>query len=722
MYGAWARFREIWASYNTFFERFHVTGFRKLLLDLFTEGLHIGMVGLVVALAFGMHSIEAANNPAWRTASEYSVTFLDRYGNEAGKRGVLHSDAVPLEQIPDHLIKAVLATEDRRFFEHFGVDIIGTTRAMIANARAHVVVQGGSSLTQQLAKNIFLSSERSFDRKIKEAYLALWLEARLTKPEILKFYLDRSYLGGGAVGVEAASQFYFGKSVRDINLAEAAVLAGLFKAPTKYAPHAHQLESRARANDVLTNMVDAGFMTEGQVHGARLNPAKVVEHANYESPDWFLDWAFEEAQRLTQKTDEHSLVVRTTVDVNLQKAAQQAVDSTLDQNAQSYHVTQGAMVAMETDGAVRAMIGGRDYGDSQFNRAAHGYRQPGSSFKPYVYLTAVENGYRPTDYVVDGPVSCGTWSPKNYKGGYRGRMTLRDALKTSINTIAVKLSLDNRVGRDAVMANLAKVGLPYVKKTCSMALGDTGITPLDHTTGFAVFANGGKSVKSYGITEIRNTRGDLIYSHDRDAPPSKQIFERRHIESLNTMLQAVVTEGTGKGAELDFTNAAGKTGTSSDYHDAWFVGFTGQYVAGVWLGNDNFTPMGEVTGGKLAAPIWRQFMVAAHSSYNIPPIPGLPVHPRQVEEQQRIAEMKKDDQGLGGGGDSSRKMPLKTRKLLMSLSKLFKEKRATLSPVEHVATREATAKETTPKETPVKTPAAAPPPAAPAGGGARGPQ
>ena len=248
-------------------------------------------------------------------------------------------------------------------------------------------------------------------------------------------------------------------------------------------------------------------MTEGQVHGARLNPAKVVEHANYESPDWFLDWAFEEAQRLTQKTDEHSLVVRTTVDVNLQKAAQQAVEGTLDQNAQSYHVTQGAMVAMETDGAVRAMIGGRDYGDSQFNRAAHGYRQPGSSFKPYVYLTALENGFRPTDYIVDGPVSCGNWSPKNYAGGYRGRMTLRDALKQSINTIAVKLSLDNRVGRDAVMANLKKIGLPYVKKTCSMALGDTGITPLDHTAGFAVFANGGKSVKAYGITEIRNTRG-----------------------------------------------------------------------------------------------------------------------------------------------------------------------------------------------------------------------
>lgn len=687
VYGAWARFSEWWASYNSAFARFHITGFRKVMAEAASEAMHIGMVGLVVVLAFGLHAIEAANNPAWRTASEYSVTFLDRYGAEVGKRGVLHSDAVPLDEIPDPLIKAVLATEDRRFFEHFGVDIIGTVRAIVANARAHVVVQGGSSITQQLAKNLFLSSERSIDRKIKEAYLALWLEARLDKKEILKLYLDRSYLGGGAMGVEAACQFYFGKSVRDINLAEAAVIGGLFKAPTKYAPHANPLESRARANDVLTNMVDAGFMTEGQVHGARLNPAKVVEHANYESPDWFLDWAFEETQRLMQHKSDRSLIVRTTVDVALQKAAQHAIETTLDENSRSYHVTQGAMVAMETDGAVRAMIGGRDYGDSQFNRASHGYRQPGSSFKPYIYLTALENGYRPTDYIVDGPVSCGAWSPKNYAGGYRGRMTLRDALKQSINTIAVKLSLDNRVGRDAVLANLKKLGLSYVKKTCSMALGDTGVTPLDHTAGFSVFANGGKAVRAYGITEIRNGRGEMVYSRERDEPAPAQIFERRYIEMLNTMLQAVVTEGTGQAAQLDFTHAVGKTGTSSDYHDAWFVGFTGQYVAGVWLGNDNFTPMGQVTGGKLAAPTWRDFMVAAHSSYNIPQIPGLPLHEKQVEELQRIAELKREDPTLGSGPDSSRKMSVKTRKLLLGLARLFKEKRAGAPSAEQHASR-----------------------------------
>jgi penicillin-binding protein 1A len=704
IYNAWARFSERWADYNAFFQRFEVTGFRKFMVELISESAHVGMAGLVVVLTFGLYSIEAANNPAWRTASEYSVTFLDRYGNEVGKRGVLRSDAVPLEQIPDHLIKAVLATEDRRFFEHFGVDIIGTVRAMIANARAHVVVQGGSSLTQQLAKNIFLTSERSIDRKIKEAYLALWLEARLTKQEILKLYLDRSYLGGGAFGVEAASQFYFGKSVRDINLAEAAVLAGLFKAPTKYAPHVNPLESRLRANDVLTNMVDAGFMTEGQVHGARLNPAKVVERANYESPDWFLDWAFEETQRLTRKTQERSLIVRTTVDVNLQKAAQQAIQTALDQNSKSRHVSQAALVAMEKDGAVRAMIGGRDYGDSQFNRATHGHRQPGSSFKPYVYLTALEHGFTPSTMVVDGPVSCGHWSPKNYSGGYRGRMPLRDALKRSINTVAVKLSLSRRTGgREALLANLKKLGLSYVKKTCSMALGDTGVTPLDHTSGFAVFANGGKSVKAYGVTEIRNAKGDLLYSHDRDEPKPKRIFERRYVEELNTMLRAVVTEGTGRAADLDFTNAVGKTGTSSDYHDAWFMGFTGQYVAGVWMGNDNSTSMARVTGGGLPAPTWRQFMIAAHSSYNIPQIPGLPMHPKQVEELQRIAEMRKADPSLGGMSDSSRKMPLKTQRLLTRLSKLLKEKRATLIPVGQVAAKTQPA-----KTQPAKTQPAAP--------------
>ncbi|NJM34783.1 MAG: PBP1A family penicillin-binding protein [Rhodomicrobium sp.] len=671
LYGVWARYQDLWSAYSNFVNRFRVTGFRRVVNEFFSEATTIGTLGLIAVLTLALPSLEPTNDPSWRTAGQYSVTMLDRNGTEIGKRGILYSDTVPLEEIPDQLIKAVLGTEDRRFFDHFGIDIVGTARALAANVQANDVVQGGSSLTQQLAKNLFLSSERSFVRKLKEAFIALWLESRLTKREILKLYLDRSYMGGGTFGVEAASQFYFGKSVREINLAEAALLAGLFKAPTKFAPHANPAESRARANQVLTNMVDAGFMTEGQVHGARLNPAKVIDNNDVYSPNYFLDWAFEEVQRLTQGKGEYNLIARTTVDLQLQKAAEQAVETTLEQNARAMNVNQAAMVGMETDGAVRAMVGGKDYGESQFNRATKALRQPGSSFKTYVYLTALENGARPNQLAVDGPVSCGNWSPSNYSGGYRGRMTLTTALALSINTIAVKLSFD--YGRDKVLATLKRLGLDHINKSCSMALGDQGITVLDHTSGYATLAAGGKRVKGYGITEIRNTLDEIVYSRQRDEPPAKQIFDRQAVETLNEMLTHVITEGTGRSTALDFTSVSGKTGTSSDYRDGWFLGYTGQYVAGVWYGNDSFTPTNKVTGGSLPGRTWHQFMVAAHTSYNIPQIPGVPLHPKQLEEQLRIAEIKKEDPTLGTVAQGGRRMPGKTRQLLIALSKMFKE-------------------------------------------------
>jgi len=672
LYGIWARYQDWWSGYSNFINRFRVTGFRRIVAEFFSEAATLGAGGLLAVLTLALPSLEPTNDPSWRTAAQYSVTFLDRNGTEIGKRGILYSDAVPLDEIPDNLIKATLATEDRRFFDHFGIDVIGTFRALVANVQASDVVQGGSSLTQQLAKNLFLSSERSFTRKLKEAFIALWLEARLTKKEILKMYLDRSYMGGGTFGVEAASQFYFGKSVREINLAEAALLAGLYKAPTKFAPHANPVESKARANQVLTNMVEAGYMTEGQVHGARLNPAKVIDNTDTYSPNYFLDWAFEEVQRLTQGKAEYNLVARTTVDIGLQKAAEQAVETTLDQNSKAMHVGQAALVSMDIDGAVRAMVGGRDYGDSQFNRATKALRQPGSSFKSYVYLTALERGARPNQIVSDSPVSCGNWSPNNYSGGYRGRMTLTTALALSINTIAVKLSFD--YGRDQVLDTLKKIGLDRVKKTCSMALGDQGITVLEHTSGYATFASGGKRVQGYAITELRNSQDEVVYSRQTDEPPAKQVFDRATVETLNEMLSHVITEGTGRAATLDFTSVAGKTGTSSDYRDAWFLGYTGQYVTGVWFGNDSFTSMNKVTGGSLPARTWNAYMTAAHTSYNIPQIPGVPLHPKQIEETQRIAEIKKEDPTLGSVSQGVvRRMPQKTRDLLLGLSKMFKE-------------------------------------------------
>jgi len=674
LYGLYARFKDWWANYNNFFAAFRVTGFQRLAVELLSEAATLGTGGLAIVLMFEIPAIELTKNPNWRTGSEFSVTFLDRYGNEIGKRGIQFSDAVPLEEIPGTLIKATMATEDRRFFDHFGIDVLGTMRALIENARANEVVQGGSSITQQLAKNLFLSSERSIARKIREVYLALWLEAHLTKKEILKLYLDRAYLGGGTFGVEAASQFYFGKSVRDIDLPEAAVLAGLFKAPTKYAPHSRPAESRVRTNQVLTNLVEAGFMTEGQVHGARLNPAKIIDHQEDYAPNYFLDWAFEEVQRLMRSKNEYVLMARTTVDVPLQKLAEEAIDTTFESEAKYARAGQAALVSMDTDGAVRAMVGGRDYGDSQFNRASHGARQPGSSFKPYVYLTAIENGVRPNKVMTDTAPTCGNWSPVNYGGGISGRaMTLYEALMKSVNTIAVKLSLE--VGREKVLEVAHRIGLTSVRKTCSMALGDTGITPLDHTAGFAVFANGGKAVKPYAILELRNTRDEIVYSRERDEPQPAQIFKREDIEILNTMLEKVVEEGTGTAAKLDFTVAAGKTGTSSGPRDVWFVGFTGQYVTGVWFGNDDFSEMvSGTTGGHMAAPAWHRYMAAAHTNMDIAQIPGLPLHPRQIEERQRLAEIRRDDPSAGAGStEPSKRMPARTRKMLTSLSKLLKE-------------------------------------------------
>ncbi len=676
LYGLYARFKDWWANYNNFFAGFRVTGARRLAVEILSEAATIGTGGLAIILMFEIPAIELTKNPNWRTGSEFSVTFLDRYGNEIGKRGIQFSDAVPLEEIPDTLIKATMATEDRRFFDHFGIDVFGTIRALVQNARANEVVQGGSSISQQLAKNLFLTSERSIARKIKEVYLALWLESHLTKSEILKLYLDRAYLGGGNFGVEAASQFYFGKSVRDINLAEAAVLAGLFKAPSKFAPHSNPAESRARTNQVLTNLVEAGFMTEGQVHTARLNPAHIIDHEEDYAPNYFLDWAFEEVQRLMRGKGEFVLTARTTVDVPLQKVAEQAVETQLDTQGRNLRASQAVLVSMDTDGAVRAMVGGRDYGDSQFNRAVHGARQPGSSFKPYVYLTAIENGIKPTKVMPGGSPTCGNWSPVNYGGGTGGGpMTLYDALKHSVNTVAVRLSLD--VGRDKVLEVAHRIGLTAIRKTCSMALGDTGIAPLDHVAGYAVFANGGMAVKPYAILELRNTRDEVVYSRERDEPPPARIFKREDIETLNTMLFKVVEEGTGMAAKLDFTNACGKTGTTSGPKDVWFMGFTGQYVTGVWFGNDDYSDMvSGTTGGHLAAPVWHQYMVAAHTNMDIPQIPGLPLHPRQVEERQRLAEIQRDDPNAGtstASTEPAKRMPARTRKMLTSLSKLLKE-------------------------------------------------
>ena len=472
MYRQKAQSSETLENLTIFFRRFRVYGWKKAGVELACEGLTLGVVGALLILALGKPAYDLVDTN-WRARKEYSMTFLDRFGNEIGRRGQLHSAAVPVDQLPDHLIKAVLSTEDRRFFEHIGLDFWGLTRAVIENTKASGVVQGGSTITQQLAKNVFLTNERSLERKIKEAYLSLWLEWNLPKKEILKLYLDRAYMGGSAHGAAAAAQFYFDKSIRDVTLAEAAMLAGLFKAPSKYAPHRNLPAARARANEVLTNLVQANFMTEGQVVEARRNPATPVERKEEEkdSPDYFLDWAFGEAKKIAQGFPTNTLVVRTTVDPSLQKVADDAIISVLQQNEEAYEVEQGSMVVIEHGGAVRAIVGGKDYGESQYNRATMARRQPGSAFKPFVYVAAMMKGYT-ADSVVSGAGVCYRgWCPKNYAGKKFGKINLTRALVKSVNTVPVRLGLS--FGRKPIVEVAQSMGITSpMQYGPAMVLGD----------------------------------------------------------------------------------------------------------------------------------------------------------------------------------------------------------------------------------------------------------
>ena len=673
---SWSRVRDAWNSATTFFARFKLTGWKRIANEVACETLTLGAGGLVLLYALALPAFMEFDESKYQTG-KYAVTFLDRDGNTIGERGILHKDAVPLEEIPDALIKATLATEDRRFFEHIGVDFYGTARAVIENLKASRTVQGGSTLTQQLAKNLFLSPERSIQRKLKEVFLAFLLESRHSKREIIRMYLDRAYMGGGAFGIEAAAQFYFGKSVKEISLAEAALIAGLFKAPTKYAPHVDLAASRARTNEVLSNLVEAGFYTAGQVHNARLFPARIIEQTDPDSPDWFLDWAYEEVQRIARGKGEFILTARTTVDRKLQRAAEEALVSTIKTQGRYKRTRAGALVSMERDGAVRAIVGGTDYGRSQFNRATSARRQPGSSFKPYVYAVALESGMRPKTTVRDRSRSCGRWSPKNYNGSYGSgrRVPLQYALAKSYNTTAVDLSLS--LGRDKVLEMVKRLGVSGVRKSCSMALGDGGVTVLEHTGGYATFANDGKLVRPYGILELVNARGELVYSRERDEEPAPQVVSRRVARDLNKMLYQVTHAGTGRRAQLEFTHAVGKTGTSSSYRDAWFMGFTGKYVTGVWLGNDDFRPTGRVTGGSLPAQTWQAYNSVAHTDMNIPTIPGLSPHPTQIAETERLAYLRRMEPAFADGADQRSNtaglLSDKTRQALRKLSSAMRK-------------------------------------------------
>ena len=684
--------RERYERFSTFMDRFHVAGWRRGLIEFVSEGATLGTVGLVLMLALAIPAFRMTSDDDWLKKSELSVTFLDRYGNEVGTRGVRHNDSIPLDQFPDSLIKAVLATEDRRFYDHFGVDVTGTLRALATNARAGGVVQGGSTLTQQLAKNLFLSNERTLDRKIKEAFLALWLESRLTKNEILKLYLDRAYMGGGAFGVDAAAQYYFNKSAKDVDLAEAAMLAGLFKAPTKFSPNVNLPAARARANVVLDNLVDTGFMTEGQVFGARRHPATPVDRRDDHAPNYYLDYAFDEIKKLVEtfpkSMTERVFVVRTALDTNLQRAADAAVENALRQYGDEYNAHQADAVLMDVDGSVRAMVGGRDYGASQFNRATDAMRQPGSSFKPYVYATALEKGLKPTSIVVDAPICLGNWCPHNYGGGFRGAMPLITALTHSINTVAVRLSViigdgNPKLGRARIIKTAHDMGITTpLPDTPSLPIGADAVTLIEHVGAYATFPNLGMKVAPHAILEVRTGDGKVVWRYDRDGPKPKRVLPEHVALDMIKMMNSVVENGTGRRARLDGIVAAGKTGTTNMSRDAWFMGYTGNFVCGLWFGNDDYQPMNRMTGGALPAMAWHDIMTYAHQGIEVKQLPGVPVPPARP---QTVADAK----SKGGETPPPRPRLLTKRgaEILVRVEHMMDDATRALGPVPTVASQ-----------------------------------
>jgi penicillin-binding protein 1A len=632
LYEFWQALGRGYTRYQDFMSRFHVSGIRRFFVEILSDALTFGAIGAVLMTALALPAFDIIDRGAFNKAEDYSVIFLDRFGTEIGRRGIRSDDSVALDQMPDYLLKATLATEDRRFYEHFGIDVVGTLRALASNAQGERGTQGGSSITQQLAKNLFLSSERTIERKIVEAFLSVWLEWNYSKDQILKLYFDRAYMGGGNYGVTAASEFYFGKRVQDINLAEAAMLAGMFKAPGNYAPHVDLAAARGRANLVLTNLVAAGFLTEGQVTAARRHPAAAIDRSNdINSPNHFLDWAFEEAKTIIEANNApgNNFVVRTTIDTTLQSYAEEAITSVIREQGEQYRVEQGAMVVTDTQGAIRAMVGGTDYAKSQFNRAIVSTRQPGSSYKPFVYAEAFEQlGLTPTDTISDRPVCIGDWCPQNYGRSYRGQTTLISAFAASINTVPVTLSI--KTGRDAIAQLSYRMGLRQeYPVTRSLALGVASVSVLDMTSSYAVFANHGYKTQAYGLTRMTTLNDQLVWEIDPDAPHERVLSEQT-VAYMNQMMYAVTQSGTGTRARIEGVPTLGKTGTTTSYRDAWFCGFTGNYVAAVWFGNDDYRATNNLTGGTLPTIAWQKFMAFAHTNAEIQPVFGIDFVPPQT--------------------------------------------------------------------------------------------
>jgi penicillin-binding protein 1A len=583
-----------------------------------------GLIFLVVFFAVFARDLPDTST-LYNVDRQPSITYLDRNGALIATRGTQQAPPADLDALPDYVPAAFIAIEDRRFYHHPGFDPVGMTRAMAANMRAGRVVQGGSTLTQQLAKNLFLSPDQNIKRKVQELMLAVWLEMKFSKEEILALYLNRVYFGAGAYGIEAASQRYFDKSAKQLSVGEAALLAGLLKAPSRYSPVSESERAGTRATVVLNEMVDAGVITPEQRAQAAASPVRVSRTLSSQHAQYFIDWLDKQIRELVGEPTE-DMIVETTMDLTLQTQAERSVNRILTRD-RSKGVQQAALVALDGEGRVRAMIGGKSYADSQFNRATDARRQAGSAFKPFVYLTALESGYTPETRVNDAPIRIGNWSPRNYSGSFNGEMPLSQAVAQSVNTVAAGLA--DQIGRDNVARTARRLGITSrIGLEPAMALGAVEVSPLEMAQAYDAFANGGKRVRAYGISRIRTPQGRVIYQRSARADGgSVQAISNPFLYYQNQMLRGVMTSGTGRSAAIAGRDVAGKTGTTSDYKDAWFVGYTGGFVTAVWVGKDDNTPMRGVTGGSSPAAIWRGFMEAALPRLNAPAIPNGPAMP-----------------------------------------------------------------------------------------------
>jgi penicillin-binding protein 1A len=576
---------------------------------------------IVVSLAFIYYTVRFPDPSSLRQRDRAPVVrILAADGTLLAERGAAY-DFIPYDLLPKHVIQAVVAVEDRRFFEHCGLDPIGLMRAMFANLRAGRYAQGGSTLTQQLAKNIFLSPERSLRRKLEELIIALWLEARLSKQDILELYLNRVYFGGGAYGIEAAAQRYFEKSARQLGVSEAAVLAGLLKAPSRYSPASSPVLARSRSRTVLRRMRVAGYLSAaGEMKAARrqvrfADPKPDPSPSGYE---YAVEFALERLPPLIG-AGSREVIVETTIDAGLQRQAQAIVQRVLKAEGRASGASQASVVVLDTHGRIQAMVGGRSWAESQFNRAAKALRQPGSAFKPIVYLAAVERGARPDTLVNDAPLSIGGWSPRNDSGQYTGATTLRQALASSINTVAVRLQ--QQVGTARILALARRLGLSSeLRDSPSLALGTSEVSLLELTGAYGVLASGGLPVTPHIVQKVRTSTGVVLYAHS--VSRRHTIVAPAHVAAMTDMLHAALATGTGRRAALARHAAAGKTGTTQDFRDAWFVGYTTHLVGGAWVGNDDASPMHRVTGGGLPARIWREVMQTAHEHVPAVPLPG----------------------------------------------------------------------------------------------------